>query len=174
MHSSGTNLKSGPTARYLNGGFTFEMSCTPMDIFFRLRPNPQCKSSCNVIRDLMLLEFRRKPRTTAHARCDLIGLTDFSIVTAMSDFSTSYSGSPVSIPKKPRIALAKPSTLNKSGLSGKNSMSTCSSSMRSMSAPIMGILLRIVSLSAPISFSRSSYCKVMIGMLTPFEVQRKS
>ncbi len=89
----------------------FERSCTPIDTFFLFLPSPQCRSSCRSIRDFMEEDVNFTPLTTAHPRKGLI--PRISSLTEIETFEgfTSYSDNPVSRSRKPRIALAAPSTL---------------------------------------------------------------
>ena len=126
----------------------------PIATLLRPRPTAQWSASWSAITERIDSSSKETFRITAEARQGRIVASFGSMVNFMPEGLTVYFGRPVSIPRNPRIARAAPSTEKRSGRFGKNSTSTWSSSIRSISEPIMGRRFRIVSLSVPVSRSR--------------------
>ena len=111
-----------------------------------------------------MLESKCKSLTTPQTIYGRTSNTEVSTTISIPDLAILYVAKPGLMSRNCFIVRATPSTLNRSGLFGKNSTSILSDSIRSTSAHSNGSRSFIRSMLTPVRFSKSALYNFITGM----------
>ena len=170
----GMNDKFLGAATTLKGGEIVERSCTPIEALFRPLPNAKCNFSWWSINRLIISSSISTPLTTAPSITGLIFANSGETVIDIVPGLTASLGLDGESCKNGIIPWNRVSGDSRSGLSGKISISSFSSSQLSMSVPMRGSRNARSSMSCFLPFAstkfRSMDCSTLIvGILSPCE-----